>query len=35
MKTMLTDVLVFYDVRFNIGFTVQEKANLIAFLNSL
>jgi len=31
----LTDVLVFYDVRFNIGFTVQEKADLIAFLNSL
>jgi cytochrome c peroxidase len=31
----LTDVLVFYDVRFNIGFTAQEKADLIAFLNSL
>jgi hypothetical protein len=31
----LTDVIVFYDVRFNIGFTPQEKADLIAFLNSL
>jgi cytochrome c peroxidase len=31
----LTDVLVFYDMRFNIGFTPQEKADLIAFLNSL
>jgi hypothetical protein len=31
----LTDVLVFYDMRFNIGFTAQEKADLIAFLNSL
>jgi cytochrome c peroxidase len=31
----LTDVLDFYDVRFNIGFTAQEKADLIAFLNSL
>ncbi len=31
----LADVLVFYDVRFNIGFTAQEKADLIAFLNSL
>jgi cytochrome c peroxidase len=31
----LTDVLVFYEVRFNIGFTAQEKADLIAFLNSL
>jgi cytochrome c peroxidase len=27
--------LVFYDVRFNIDFTAQEKADLIAFLNSL
>ena len=27
--------LVFYDMRFNIGFTPQEKADLIAFLNSL
>ncbi len=31
----LADVLVFYDMRFNIGFTPQEKADLIAFLNSL
>ena len=31
----LTDVLDFYDMRFNIGFTAQEKADLIAFLNSL
>lgn len=31
----LTDVLDFYDVRFHIGFTAQEKADLIAFLNSL
>ena len=31
----LTDVLNFYDARFNIGFTPQEKADLIAFLNSL
>jgi cytochrome c peroxidase len=31
----LTDVIVFYDMRFNIGFTPQEKADLIAFLNSL
>jgi hypothetical protein len=25
----------FYDKRFNIGFTAQEKKDLIAFLNSL
>jgi cytochrome c peroxidase len=31
----LADVLVFYDMRFNIGFTTKEKADLIAFLNSL
>jgi cytochrome c peroxidase len=31
----LDDVLVFYDMRFTIGFTAQEKADLIAFLNSL
>jgi hypothetical protein len=31
----LSDVLTFYDKRFNIGFTDQEKADLIAFLNSL
>ncbi len=33
--TTLADVVVFYDMRFNIGFTLQEKADLIAFLNSL
>jgi cytochrome c peroxidase len=32
---ILADVVVFYDMRFNIGFTPQEKADLIAFLNSL
>lgn len=31
----LADVLTFYDTRFNIGFTAQEKADLIAFLNTL
>jgi cytochrome c peroxidase len=31
----LADVLHFYDKRFNIGFTPQEKRNLIAFLNTL
>ena len=31
----LADVITFYDMRFNIGFTAQEKADLIAFLNSL
>jgi len=31
----LEDVLVFYDKRFNIGFTNQEEADLIAFLNTL
>jgi cytochrome c peroxidase len=31
----LKDVVNFYDKRFNIGFTSQEKADLIAFLNSL
>jgi cytochrome c peroxidase len=31
----LTDVLDFYDLRFNIGFSAQEKADLVAFLNSL
>jgi hypothetical protein len=31
----LQDVLVFYDQRFNIGFTNQEEADLIAFLNAL
>jgi cytochrome c peroxidase len=31
----LADVVLFYDMHFNIGFTPQEKADLIAFLNSL
>lgn len=31
----LDDVMEFYDKRFNIGFTAQEKADLIAFLKSL
>jgi cytochrome c peroxidase len=31
----LSDVVVFYDKRFGIGFTDQEKADPIAFLNSL
>ena len=31
----LEDVLDFYDKRFNIGFTAQEKADLAAFLKSL
>jgi cytochrome c peroxidase len=31
----LADVVNFYDKRFNIGFTAQEKADLIAFLNAL
>lgn len=31
----LSDVLDFYDTRFNIGYTAQEKSDLIAFLQSL
>jgi cytochrome c peroxidase len=31
----LSDVLDFYEKRFNIGLTTQERADLIAFLNSL
>jgi cytochrome c peroxidase len=31
----LSDVLDFYDTRFNIGFTAQEKSDLVAFLQSL
>ncbi len=31
----LADVIVFYDMRFKIGFTSQEKTDLIAFLNTL
>lgn len=33
-KTLM-DVVNFYDDRFNIGFTDQEKADLVAFLNTL
>ena len=31
----LNDAVTFYDKRFNVGFTDQEKADLVAFLNSL
>jgi cytochrome c peroxidase len=31
----LQDVVEFYDQRFNIGLTNQEKTDLAAFLNSL
>ncbi len=31
----LSDVVTFYDKRFNVGFTPQEKKDLIAFLNTL
>ena len=31
----LSDVVTFYDKRFNVGFTDQEKADLITFLNTL
>jgi cytochrome c peroxidase len=31
----LDDVVIFYDNRFTIGFTPQEKADLVAFLRSL
>lgn len=31
----LDDVITFYDKRFNIGFTAQEKADLVAFLSAL
>jgi len=31
----LRDVITFYDKRFNVGFTDQEKADLLAFLNTL
>jgi cytochrome c peroxidase len=30
-----SDVIDFYNQRFNIGFTAREKADLIAFLNTL
>jgi cytochrome c peroxidase len=31
----LSDVITFYDKRFNVGFTAQEKADLLAFLKTL
>ncbi len=31
----LQDIVTFYDNRFHIGFTAQEKSDLLAFLNSL
>jgi cytochrome c peroxidase len=31
----LADVVVFYEMRFNIAFTPRERADLLAFLNSL
>ena len=31
----LEDVVQFYDKRFNIGLTAQEKADLVAFLRAL
>ena len=31
----LSDIVTFYDKRFNVGFTDQEKADLLAFLNSI
>jgi cytochrome c peroxidase len=31
----LSDVVTFYEKRFGVGFTAQEKVDLIAFLNSL
>jgi cytochrome c peroxidase len=31
----LEDIVTFYDARFHIGFTAQEKLDLVAFLNSL
>jgi cytochrome c peroxidase len=34
-EATLADVIRFYEMRFNIRFTPQEKVDLIAFLNSL
>jgi len=31
----LADVIDFYDKRFHVGFTAQEKKDLIAFLSAL
>ncbi len=35
MAASLSDVVNFYDTRFNVGFSAQEKRDLIAFLNAL
>jgi cytochrome c peroxidase len=35
VATTLADVVEFYDARFTIGLSTQEKADLIAFLRSL
>jgi hypothetical protein len=35
MAASLTDVVNFYDTRFNIGFSTQERRDLVAFLNAL
>ncbi|MDR3386315.1 MAG: hypothetical protein P4L92_04625 [Rudaea sp.] len=35
MAASLTDAVNFYDTRFNIGFSAQEKRDLVAFLNAL
>ena len=35
MAASLDEVLDFYDTRFNIGFTAQEKRDLVAFLDAL
>jgi cytochrome c peroxidase len=35
MAATLGDAVDFYDTRFNIGFTAQEKKDLVAFLNAL
>jgi len=35
MAATLNDVIDFYDTRFNVGFTAQEKRDLVAFLDAL
>jgi cytochrome c peroxidase len=35
MAASLVDVVNFYDTRFNVGFSAQEKRDLVAFLNAL
>jgi hypothetical protein len=34
-RASLLDIVNFYDTRFNIGFTAEEKSDLVAFLGSL